>query len=111
MGAGNALVVDTSIVIAVIGFLAAPIAAITTYVTTRPKQKSDVHTNVVNSAGAAVEAIADVLGEVRQELEEARVEIEALRHENETLRSMVTDLRREIKELHDLKSGPEGTPF
>jgi cell shape-determining protein MreC len=100
----DALVIDTSLLVAAVGLLAAPVAALTTYFTTRPKQRSDVHSNVVNSAGAAVDAIADVLVEVRKELEEARLEIEALRRENRDLHSIVKELREEIQDLRELRS-------
>jgi cell shape-determining protein MreC len=96
------ITVDTSLLVAAVGLLAAPIAALATYFTTRPKQKSDVHSNVVNSAGAAVDAIADVLTEVRKELEEARLEIEALRNENRDLHLIVKELRMEIQQLRVL---------
>jgi len=87
-----------------IGLLAAPLAAAATWMLTRPKQQADVHTSVVTSASAAVDTIADVLNEVRQELEEARGEIAALRHENQSLHRMVVDLRRQVAELAHLKN-------
>ena len=87
----------------VVGLLAAPLAAFITWLLSRPKQRADVHTSMMTSASAAVDTIADVLGEVRQELEEARQEIAALRSENQSLHQMVIDLRKQVAELHHLK--------
>lgn len=92
-----------ALVTLIIGLLAAPIAAIITWLLSRPKQRADVHTSMMTSASAAVDTIADVLGEVRQELEEARSEIAALRQENQSLHQMVIDLRKQVAELHHLK--------
>lgn len=92
-----------ALVTLIIGLLAAPIAAIITWLLSRPKQRADVHTSMMTSASAAVDTIADVLGEVRQELEEARQEIAALRSENQSLHQMVIDLRKQVAELHHLK--------
>jgi hypothetical protein len=54
-----------------------------------------------------METIADVLGEVRLELEEARQEIAALRSENQNLHRMVLELRQQVAELHHLKMPTE----
>jgi cell shape-determining protein MreC len=89
----------------VVGVLAAPFAALITWLLSRPKQRADVHTSMVSSASAAVDTIADVLNEVRSELAEARIEIEALRSENQNLHRMVVDLRQQVADLHHLKSG------
>lgn len=87
----------------ILGLMAAPLAAVVTWVLSRPKQRADVHTTMMTSASAAVDTISDVLGEVRQELEEARGEIAALRDENKNLHQMVIDLRQQVAELHHLK--------
>ena len=91
----------------IIGLLAAPVAALITWSLSRPKQRADVHMAMMTSASAAVDTIADVLGEVRQELEEARQEIAALRLENQSLHRMVLDLRSQVAELHHLKKPTE----
>lgn len=93
----------------VVGLLAAPIAAIVTFLLTRPKQRADIHSSVVTSASNAVETIADVLNQVRQELEEAREEIQALRQENHMLKDLIEELRSQVQRLHGLK-GPSETP-
>ena len=104
VAATSAATLDQDALIAlVIGLMAAPLAAVVTWVLSRPKQRADVHSAVVTSASAAVDTIADVLSEVRQELEEARQEIAALREENQSLHRMVVDLRSQVAELHHLK--------
>lgn len=87
-----------------VGMVAVPLASFVTYLLTRPKQRADVHSSMVTSASTAVDAITDVLLEVRRELEEAREEIAALREENQSLQRMVVDLRQQVQELHYLKS-------
>ena len=101
--AEEAAVQSDSTLALIVGLLAAPFAALITWLLSRPKQRADVHTSMVTSASAAVDTIADVLGEVRQELEEARQEIAALRGENQSLHRMVVDLRQQVAELHHLK--------
>ena len=93
---------DAAIALAV-GLVAAPLASFLTWLFTRPKQKADVHSSVVTSASTAVDAITDVLAEVRRELGEAREEIANLRSENQSLHKMVVDLRQQVAELHHLK--------
>lgn len=87
----------------IVGLLAAPLAAFITWLLARPKQRADVHSSMVTSASAAVDTIADVLSQVRQELEEARGEIALLREENQNLHQMVIDLRKQVAELHHIK--------
>ena len=94
---------STSEAALIVGLLAAPLAAFITWLLSRPKQRADVHNSMMTSASAAVDTIADVLTEVRQELEEARGEIAALRQENQSLHQMVIDLRKQVAELHHLK--------
>ena len=102
--AASAAAIDQDAFIAlIIGLLAAPVTAVVTWGLARPKQKADVHTSMMSSASAAVDTIADVLNEVRVELEEARGEIAALREENQSLHKMVIDLRKQVAELHHLK--------
>lgn len=89
----------------IVGLLAAPIAALVTYLLARPKQRADIHNSVVTSASSAVDTIADVLNEVRVELEEARIELQALREENHMLKSLVEDLRTQVQILHGINEG------
>lgn len=93
---------DAAVALA-IGLIAAPLASVITWLLARPKQKADVHSSVVTSATTAVDAITDVLAEVRRELGEARDEIANLRSENQSLHKMVVDLRQQVAELHHLK--------
>ena len=103
VAASSAALEQDALIALIIGLMAAPVTAVVTWVLARPKQKADVHSAMVTSASAAVDTIADVLNEVRQELEEARGEIAALRSENQNLHQMVIDLRKQVAELHYLK--------
>ena len=101
--ASSAALEQDALIALIVGLLAAPVTAVVTWSLARPKQKADVHSSMMSSASAAVDTIADVLNEVRVELEEARGEIAALREENQSLHKMVIDLRKQVAELHHLK--------
>lgn len=105
LAASSAALDQDALIALIVGLTAAPLAALATWLLSRPRQRADVHHAMVSSASAAVDTIADVLSEVRQELEEARQEIAALREENQSLHQMVVDLRLQVADLHNLKMG------
>lgn len=85
---------------AVVATLSASLAAIITALLSKPKQKADAHMSIATGASTAVDAITDVLEQVREELEEARLEIQQLRTENAQLRESVALLNMRITDLH-----------
>lgn len=98
----------------IVGLVAAPIAALITFASTKPKNKADVHASMVNSAHSAVDTITDVLEQVRQELEEARIalneartQIEELRKDNAALRHSVALLNVRINKFHENNNSAE----
>lgn len=90
---------DTGLITGIVAAVAALISSIITHLFGRPKQKADVHTSIASGASTAVDAITDVLLQVKDELEEARVEIGKLREENEQLRRSVALLNVRLTEL------------
>lgn len=85
---------------AVIAAVSAAVAALITSAFAKPKQRADAHMSIATGASTAVDAITDVLEQVREELEEARKEIQQLRNENAQLRESVALLNMRISDLH-----------
>lgn len=85
---------DDTMWTAVIAAASATLSGILTHVFSRPKQKADVHTAIATGASTAVDAITDVLEQVRLELMETRAEL----HE---ARDALTELREENAQLRD----------
>lgn len=85
---------EPTILIAIIGILAAPLAAVITWMLNRKKHIADIYAALSESSQTAVETMQMTMNELRTELEEARHKIEDLIAENELLR----------KDLHELKA-------
>lgn len=90
---------DTGVITAIVAAIAAVISSIITHLFSRPKQKADVHTSIAEGASTAVDAITEVLLQVKAELHEARIEIGKLRDENEQLRQSVALLNVRLSEI------------
>jgi len=84
---------EPGIIIAIIGVLAAPFAALITWLLNRKKNVAEIYNALSESSQTAVETMQLTMNELRIELEEARRKIDALIVENELLR----------QDLHDLK--------
>lgn len=87
------------IILAVISLLAAPFAAWITWILNRRKRKTDVSSSLVNASTAAVDALKDVLEELRIELADAKSEIEELKDINKRLEAAVEELTTQNKLL------------
>ena len=77
-------------------------AAVTAFVGSffsKNKMKADAHASIATGASTAVDAITEVLEQVRVELSMARLEIQQLRTENEQLRESVALLNLRISEM------------
>lgn len=86
-----------AVIIAVIGILATPVAAVLTWMLNRKKHVADIYTALSESSHFAVETMQLTMNELRKELTEARTKIEELISENELLR----------QDLHELKAQNE----
>lgn len=93
------LVGSEGIILAVISLLAAPFAAWITWILNRRKRKTDVSSSLVNASTAAVDALKDVLEELRIELADAKSEIEELKDINKRLEAAVEELTTQNKLL------------
>ena len=99
---------ETTVIVAVITVLAAPLAALLTWLLNRRKQISDIYNDLSESSQTAVETMQLTMGELRLELQEAREKIDGLMEENKVLRTDLTELKemniRLLNENRKLKS-------
>lgn len=87
---------EAPIVVAIIGILAAPLAALITWLLNRRKNVSEIYSILSESSQTAVETMQMTMQELRIELTEARVKIDELVEENSLLRGDM----RELKEMN-----------
>lgn len=98
---------DSSFLIAIIGVLAAPIAAFMTWFLNRKKHIADIYSVIAGASGEAVETMQVTMQELRHELSEARSKIEELIEENTLLRRDLQVLQNQnemlIRQIHDMR--------
>jgi predicted nuclease with TOPRIM domain len=98
---------DASIIVAIVGVLAAPVAAFVTWILNRKKHIADIYNALSESSQTAVETMQMTMAELRIELVEAREKIEELISENELLREDLKALKQQnvdlIKQIHDMR--------
>lgn len=98
---------DASIIVAIVGVLAAPVAAFVTWLLNRKKHIADIYNALSESSQTAVETMQLTMNELRIELTEAREKIDQLISENELLRQDLKSLRKQntdlIKQIHDMR--------
>ena len=90
---------DSAILIAIVGVLAAPLAALITWTLNRKKHIADIYAALSESSQTAVETMQMTMNELRTELEEARRKIDDLIAENELLRHDLHELKRQNENL------------
>lgn len=99
---------EPGIIIAIIGVLAAPFAALITWLLNRKKHVAEIYNALSESSQTAVETMQLTMNELRIELEEARRKIDALIAENELLRKDLRDLKdqntRLMHQITELRS-------
>ena len=92
---------DSSLIIAILGVLIAPIAAFFTWFLNRKKHIADIYSVIAGASGEAVETMQMTMQELRLELSEARQKIEELIEENELLRQDLAALKAQNEKLMD----------
>ena len=85
--------------IAIVGVLAAPLAAFATWFLNRKKNHADLYTLLSESSQTAVETMQMTMQELRIELIEAKNKIEDLIVENELLRNDLHELKAQNEQL------------
>lgn len=102
---------EPTILVAIIGVLAAPFAALITWMLNRKKHIADIYAALSESSQTAVETMQLTMNELRTELEEARRKIDDLIEENELLRGDLRELKiqneRLMAEIRELRSSYE----
>lgn len=102
---------DPAILVAIIGVLAAPFAALITWMLNRKKHIADIYSALSESSQTAVETMQLTMNELRIELEEARRKIDDLITENELLRNDLHELKTQniqlLNEIRELRSSYE----
>ena len=102
---------DNSFWLAIIGILAAPIAAFFTWFLNRKKHIADIYSALSESSQTAVETMQLTMNELRIELEEARRKIDDLISENELLRNDLHELKDQntklLSEIRELRASYE----
>lgn len=102
---------DPAILIAIIGVLAAPFAALITWMLNRKKHIADIYSALSESSQTAVETMQLTMNELRIELEEARRKIDDLIAENELLRNDLHELKSQnaklLNEIRELRAAYE----
>lgn len=98
---------DQVIATIIVGLLATPIAATVAYFINRRKNKIDSDTAIATGANIAVEAITNVLENIKQELDETKRELEEavialtdMRRQNEML---ILENKRLTEQVAELK--------
>jgi predicted nuclease with TOPRIM domain len=98
---------DAPVIVAIIGVLAAPVAAFVTWLLNRKKHIADIYNALSESSQTAVETMQLTMQELRLELVEARQKIEELIEENGLLREDLAALKKQNEELmqqiHDMR--------
>jgi uncharacterized protein (DUF3084 family) len=84
---------ETPVLVAIVTILAAPLAALLTWLLNRRKHVSEIYNIVSESSQTAVETMQITMQELRIELTEARGKIDDLIVENANLRSDMKELK------------------
>jgi len=87
---------ETPVLVAIVTVLAAPLAALLTWLLNRRKHVSEIYNMVSESSQTAVETMQITMQELRIELVDAKEKIEFLAEENSQLRKDI----RELKEIN-----------
>jgi len=90
---------DGAILIAIIGILAAPIAAIVTWLANRKKHVAEIYESISESSQNAVETMQLTMQELRIELIETKTSIDDLIIENRLLKEDLILLKGQNQQL------------
>lgn len=97
---------NDAIFIAVIGLLAAPIAALVTWMANRRKNIGDIYTALTDSAQTSIEMMQNTMETLHDELNLATKKIEELILANQTMQEEIAKLRQQnlllLQENHSL---------
>lgn len=86
---------ETPVIVAIIGVLAAPVAAFFTWFVNRKKHIADIYAALSESSQTAVETMQMTMTTLHDELLDAKIKIENLITENELLRQDLRELKNQ----------------
>ena len=99
---------ETPVIVAIIGVLAAPVAAFFTWFVNRKKHIADIYAALSESSQTAVETMQMTMTTLHDELLDAKSKIESLIEENELLRADLRELKNQnvilLEENKNLRS-------
>jgi chromosome segregation ATPase len=84
---------ETPVIVAIIGVLAAPVAAFFTWFVNRKKHIADIYAALSDSSQTAVETMQMTMKTLHDELIDAKLKIDSLITENELLRADLRELK------------------
>jgi len=84
---------ETPVIVAIIGVLAAPVAAFFTWFVNRKKHIADIYAALSDSSQTAVETMQMTMKTLHDELIDAKQKIDSLITENELLRADLRELK------------------
>lgn len=90
---------EPSIVIALIGLLSAPVAAVVGFRLNKKKSDTDISNSIANASGDAVEAIRVVMHELQEELRETKRELQEFKKQNRELEAGLGQLNKQNETL------------
>lgn len=98
---------DATVVLAIAGALATPVAVVITWMLNRKKHIAEIYEAISGSSQTAVETMQMTMTELRQELVAAREKIEELISENALLREDLHALKIQnetlMEQIHDMR--------
>jgi predicted nucleic acid-binding Zn-ribbon protein len=93
------MLMEPSIVIALVTLLTAPIATLAAWALNRRKGKTDLAGSIALASGEAVDAIKEVMVTLREELQETKHKLEEFKLQNKELESSLRALHEQNKVL------------
>jgi uncharacterized coiled-coil DUF342 family protein len=90
---------DTPLLLAIIGLLGLPLGAFATWFFNRRKGLADMYNSIAEAGQLAVESVSTALDTVRHELEEAHTKIDALTEQNKKLTDAIAELKKQNEQL------------
>lgn len=97
---------NEAIIIAILGLLAAPVAAVITWLANRRKNIGEIYSVLTDSAQSAVETMQTTMETLHEELQAAQEKIEQLIQENHKMQGELAKLRQQnmllLQENHSL---------
>lgn len=97
---------NDAMVLAILGLLAAPVAALVTWMANRRKNIGEIYSALTDSAQSAVETMQATMETLHEELQSAHEKIEQLIEENHKMQEELAKLRQQnmllLQENHSL---------